>query len=138
MGIDGVSVSRYIADIQRVLKASGLKYYMHGNGTTVGMYIAAHIPQWQLYRERMLIMCFGRAEGSWTDVTAIIGKCHSMLHDQGVVRCHTDIRIGSRLVGQCVSCPVDDVANLLDSYRTDKSQTHEDKVKSVERLLGIH
>lgn len=91
MGIDGVSVSRYIADIQRVLKASGLKYYMHGNGTTV--------------------------EGSWTDVTAIIGKCHSMLHDQGVVRCHTDIRIGSR---------------------TDKSQTHEDKVKSVERLLGIH
>jgi uncharacterized protein YqgV (UPF0045/DUF77 family) len=44
----------------------------------------------------------------------VIGKCHSMLHANGIVRIQSDIRVGSR---------------------TDKRQTAEDKVKAVERLL---
>ena len=53
--------------------------------------------------------------GPWTSVTTIIGQAHQLLHDQGVVRIQTDIRIGSR---------------------TDKSQTAQDKVDVVERMLA--
>ena len=55
------------------------------------------------------------AEGSWDEVMRVIGQAHSMLHARGVVRVQTDIRVGSR---------------------TDKSQTMEDKVAAVERLLA--
>jgi len=44
----------------------------------------------------------------------VIGHCHAMLHQNGVVRIQSDIRVGSR---------------------TDKKQTHQDKVDAVERLL---
>lgn len=54
-------------------------------------------------------------EGSWLDVTKIMGQAHQLLHDQGVVRIQTDIRIGSR---------------------TDKKQTAKDKVDVVEKLLA--
>jgi uncharacterized protein (TIGR00106 family) len=55
------------------------------------------------------------AEGSWTEVMTVIGQAHALLHSQGIVRIQTDIRIGSR---------------------TDKSQTMEDKVSAVEKLLS--
>lgn len=45
----------------------------------------------------------------------VIGQCHSLLHANGVVRIQSDIRVGSRI---------------------DKSQTPEDKVKAVEKLLA--
>jgi uncharacterized protein (TIGR00106 family) len=54
-------------------------------------------------------------EGPWEEVCAVIGKCHTMLHEKGVPRVHTDIRIGSR---------------------TDKVQTFKDKVDAVEKLLA--
>jgi uncharacterized protein (TIGR00106 family) len=54
-------------------------------------------------------------EGSWTEVMTVIGQAHSLLHSQGIFRIQTDIRIGSR---------------------TDKSQTMEDKVSAVEKLLS--
>lgn len=38
----------------------------------------------------------GRAEGSWDEVMRLIGQAHVMLHDQGIVRIQTDIRVGSR------------------------------------------
>jgi uncharacterized protein YqgV (UPF0045/DUF77 family) len=44
----------------------------------------------------------------------VIGQCHAMLHENGIVRIQSDIRVGSR---------------------TDKKQTSEDKVKAVEKLL---
>jgi uncharacterized protein (TIGR00106 family) len=58
---------------------------------------------------------FTKIEGSWADVTRVIGQAHSLLHDQGIVRIQTDIRIGSR---------------------TDKAQTMEDKVSAVQKLLS--
>ncbi|KAF8538163.1 putative cell wall biogenesis protein Ecm15 [Trichophaea hybrida] len=89
MGVGSASVSPYIAQVQTLLKESGLEYHMHANGTTV--------------------------EGSWDAVMKVIGQAHGMLHDQGVVRVHTDIRVGSR---------------------TDKHETAESKVASVERILS--
>ena len=53
-------------------------------------------------------------EGSWDDVMRLIGQCHSMLHQNGVVRIQSDIRIGTR---------------------TDKKQSFEDKVAKVQALL---
>ena len=44
----------------------------------------------------------------------VIGQAHSMLHANGVVRIQSDIRVGSR---------------------TDKLQSFEDKVKTVNKLL---
>ena len=45
----------------------------------------------------------------------IIGQAHSLLHTQGIVRIQSDIRVGSR---------------------TDKTQTMEDKVSAVNKILG--
>lgn len=55
------------------------------------------------------------AEGSWDDVTKIIGQAHSLLHGSGVIRIQSDIRIGTR---------------------TDKKQTFEDKVAAVQAILA--
>ncbi|KAF2821891.1 hypothetical protein CC86DRAFT_302000 [Ophiobolus disseminans] len=88
LGTPTASVSKEVAQVQRLLKQSGLEYSMHSAGTTV--------------------------EGSWDDVMKVIGQCHSMLHENGVVRIQSDIRVGSR---------------------TDKKQTHRDKVEAVEKLL---
>ncbi|EHK24582.1 uncharacterized protein TRIVIDRAFT_29785 [Trichoderma virens Gv29-8] len=89
VGTGSVSVAEEVAQVQRVLKASGLKYTMHSAGTTV--------------------------EGSWEDVMTVIGKAHSAVHEKGVVRVQSSMRVGSR---------------------TDKKQTAEDKVKRVEDLLN--
>ena len=45
----------------------------------------------------------------------VIGQAHTMLHEKGVIRIQTDIRVGSR---------------------TDKTQTMQDKVSAVEKLLA--
>ncbi|KAL4791660.1 hypothetical protein BDV19DRAFT_290761 [Aspergillus venezuelensis] len=53
-------------------------------------------------------------EGSWDRVHQVIGQAHTILHEQGIVRIQTDIRVGSR---------------------TDKVQSFEDKVNKVQELL---
>ncbi|KAF1943711.1 cell wall biogenesis protein-like protein Ecm15 [Clathrospora elynae] len=88
LGTPTASVSKEVAEVQRLLKKSGLEYSMHSAGTTV--------------------------EGSWDDVMKVIGQCHSMLHQNGIVRIQSDIRVGSR---------------------TDKTQGFRDKVEAVEKLL---
>ncbi|KAK8205033.1 YkoF-like protein [Phyllosticta capitalensis] len=88
LGTPTASVSNEVAAVQRLLQKSGLKFSMHSAGTTV--------------------------EGSWDDVMRLIGQCHSMLHQNGVVRIQSDIRIGTR---------------------TDKKQSFEDKVAKVQALL---
>ena len=37
-----------------------------------------------------------RSEGSWEEVMRLIGQAHTMLHEKGIVRIQTDIRVGSR------------------------------------------
>jgi uncharacterized protein (TIGR00106 family) len=54
-------------------------------------------------------------EGSWDDVVGAIKKCHEALHGKGVPRISTNIRIGTR---------------------TDRTQTTDEKILSVEKKLG--
>ncbi|KAF2154648.1 cell wall biogenesis protein-like protein Ecm15, partial [Myriangium duriaei CBS 260.36] len=89
LGTPTASVSQEIAHVQRLLARSGLKYEMHSAGTTV--------------------------EGAWSDVMTLIGRAHGMLHQRGIVRIQSDIRVGSR---------------------TDKVQGMQDKVDAVRRLLA--
>ncbi|KAH7374709.1 YkoF-like protein [Plectosphaerella cucumerina] len=64
------SVAEEVAEVQKLLKASGLKYHMHSAGTTV--------------------------EGSWDDVFKVIGQAHSLVHQRNVVRIQTSMRVGTR------------------------------------------
>jgi len=66
----GVSLSEYIATCERILQESGLTYELHANGTNV--------------------------EGEWEQVFAAIRRCHETLHEMGVPRIHTDIKLGTR------------------------------------------
>jgi uncharacterized protein (TIGR00106 family) len=85
----GVSVSREVAECERILRATGLKTHLHTYGTNI--------------------------EGGWDEVFAAVKQCHEALHAMGVPRVTTSIRVGSR---------------------TDKPQSMEDKVRSVERILA--
>ncbi|EEA23120.1 UPF0045 protein M15 [Talaromyces marneffei ATCC 18224] len=71
IGTGSASVSAQIADVQRLIERSGLKYVMHSAGTTL--------------------------EGPWDKVHRVIGQAHTILHQQGVVRIQSDIRSGSRI-----------------------------------------
>ncbi|KAL4244877.1 UPF0045 family protein [Abortiporus biennis] len=71
MGTAETSVAEYIAECQRVLEKSGLKYELHGYGTNL--------------------------EGPWSQVSAAIHACHAAVHAKGAPRIATDIRIGTRV-----------------------------------------
>jgi len=87
----GVSVSKYIAECEIILKDAGLKTQLHAYGTNI--------------------------EGEWDDVFAAIKLCHERVHEMGAPRITTTIKVGTR---------------------TDRVQTMDDKVKSVqEKLLGV-
>jgi len=87
----GVSVSKYIAECEKILSEAGLKTQLHANGTNI--------------------------EGEWEDVFAAIKRCHERVHEMGAPRISSTIRLGTR---------------------TDREQTLEDKIKSVqEKLRGI-
>ncbi len=84
----GVSLSRYVATCERILKEAGLTYELHANGTDV--------------------------EGEWEAVFAAIQRCHETLHEMGVPRISTQIKVATR---------------------TDRPQTMADKVESVRAKL---
>jgi len=54
-------------------------------------------------------------EGEWDAVFAAIKQCHETIHAMGAPRISTNIRVGTR---------------------TDREQTMDDKVRSVEEKLG--
>ncbi len=85
MGV-GVSVSNYIVECQKILQQSGLEFELHAYGTNI--------------------------EGEWDDVMAAVKQCHQTLHQQGVPRIHTTMKLGTR---------------------TDKPQSLQDKVQTVMR-----
>jgi len=88
MGV-GVSVSKYIAACQSVLEEAGLTPHLHGYGTIV--------------------------EGEWDTVFTAIRRCHQRIHEMGVPRISTTLKLGTR---------------------TDRHQTIEGKVKSVQEKLA--
>ena len=88
MGV-GVSVSKYVAACEKVIKDAGLKSQLHAYGTNI--------------------------EGDWDDVFAAIKRCHEVVHEMGAPRVGTTLRVGTR---------------------TDRSQTMDDKIRSVETKLA--
>ena len=84
----GLSVSNYIAACHRIFNEAGLKTNLHAYDTNI--------------------------EGEWDEVMAAVRKCHDMLHQMGVPRITSSLRIGTR---------------------TDKEQTMLDKVESVKKKL---
>lgn len=54
-------------------------------------------------------------EGEWDEVMAAVKRCHERIHEMGAPRITTTIKLGTR---------------------TDRIQTMEDKVRSVEEKLG--
>ncbi|RYP63611.1 hypothetical protein DL770_009344 [Monosporascus sp. CRB-9-2] len=70
VGTGRASVADEVAEVQKLLRASGLSYTMHSAGTTV--------------------------EGSWDDVMRVIGQAHSVVHARGVVRVQSSMRVGTR------------------------------------------
>ncbi|QPH02122.1 hypothetical protein C2857_006328 [Epichloe festucae Fl1] len=92
IGTSKVSVAEEIAEVQRVLSASGLKYTLHSAGTTV--------------------------EGRWTDVMTVIGKAHAVVHGKGVVRVQSSLRVGTRTdKTQTAEDKVKRVEDLLEQSR---------------------
>jgi uncharacterized protein (TIGR00106 family) len=84
----GVSLSKYVAACEQILEESGLSYELHANGTNL--------------------------EGEWDEVMRAIKSCHERLHEMGVPRISTVIKIGTR---------------------TDRAQTMAEKVASVRAEL---
>jgi uncharacterized protein (TIGR00106 family) len=84
----GVSLGKYVAECERVLRKAGLKVRLHAYGTNI--------------------------EGEWDDVMAAVKECHQVLHKMGVPRISSTIRLGTR---------------------TDREQTMEEKIQSVEEKL---
>lgn len=54
-------------------------------------------------------------EGEWDDVFAAVKRCHEVLHEMGAPRVSTNIRLGTR---------------------SDRTQSMEDKIRSVEAKLA--
>ncbi|KAF8965235.1 hypothetical protein BDZ97DRAFT_1659092 [Flammula alnicola] len=72
MGTASTSVAEEVAECQRILARSGLKYKMHGYGTNI--------------------------EGPWSNIISqAIHDCHAAVHAKGAQRIATDIRIGTRI-----------------------------------------
>ncbi|GAA5505235.1 MTH1187 family thiamine-binding protein [Novipirellula caenicola] len=66
----GVSVSKYVAECQKVLQEAGLSHQLHAYGTNI--------------------------EGNWDDVFAAIKRCHQRVHAIGAPRITTTIKVGTR------------------------------------------
>lgn len=78
-------MSDEVAVITRLARESHLECTLHSAGTTI--------------------------EGPWDEVMDLIGQMHQILHEKGVVRIQSDIRVGTR---------------------TDKKQKPQDKIDIVE------
>lgn len=66
----GLSVSKYVAACQEIIKDAGLKSELHAYGTNI--------------------------EGDWDAVFDVVKKCHEKIHDMGAPRITTTIKAGTR------------------------------------------
>ena len=66
----GISVSKYIAECEKILNDAGLETNLHAYGTNVA--------------------------GEWDDVFSAVRQCHERVHDLGAPRITTTIKVGTR------------------------------------------
>lgn len=87
-----------------------------GVGTSVSSYVAACERVLSDAGLKTYLHAYGtNVEGEWDAVFAAIKRCHEVVHEMGAPRVSTTIRLGTR---------------------TDRNQTLQDKVDSVETELG--
>jgi len=87
-----------------------------GVGVKLSAYIAACEKVLSDARLKTHLHAYGtNIEGEWDEVMAAVKRCHEKLHAMGVPRISTTIKLGTR---------------------TDREQSMEDKVRSVEDKLG--
>ena len=84
----GISLSKYVAACEKVLRDANLEIKLHAYGTNI--------------------------EGEWDDVFAAVKRCHEVLHEMGAPRVSAVLKMGTR---------------------TDRDQSMDDKIKSVEDKL---
>ena len=84
----GLSVSKYIAACHEIIDRAGLKSNLHAYGTNL--------------------------EGDWDTVLKVVKECHQKLHEMGVPRITSSLKLGTRI---------------------DKDQTMLDKIESVKNKL---
>lgn len=70
MGV-GVSLSKYVAECERLFKSAGIKHELHASGTDV--------------------------EGEWDEIFVVLKECHETLHQMGAPRVMTNIQLGTRV-----------------------------------------
>ena len=86
-----------------------------GVGTSVSKYVAGCQQVLQESGLNHSMHAYGtNVEGEWEEVFAAIKRCHEIVHDMGAPRISTSIRLGTR---------------------TDREQTMEEKIISVEQQL---
>lgn len=66
----GVSVSKEIKQCVDLIKASGLDYTVHAYGTNI--------------------------QGPWDDVFKVVKACHEGLHQSGIARVSSTLKVGTR------------------------------------------
>ena len=66
----GVSVSKYVAACETVIREAGLSAQLHAYGTNI--------------------------EGEWDEVFAAVKRCHEVLHEMGAPRVSSNMRFGTR------------------------------------------
>ncbi|KAJ2913730.1 hypothetical protein MD484_g6693, partial [Candolleomyces efflorescens] len=89
IGTASSSVAEEIAECQRVLEKSGLKYKA----------CPSRLPSFSRSPATASRSCSGygtNLEGPWGKVSQAIHDCHAAVHARGVARIATDIRIGTR------------------------------------------
>lgn len=86
-----------------------------GVGLSLSSYVAECERIFQKAGLKTALHAYGtNVEGEWDDVFGAIKQCHETLHAMGAPRISTNLRLGTR---------------------TDRAQTMEDKVRSVEEKL---
>jgi uncharacterized protein (TIGR00106 family) len=74
----GVSLSKYVAACEQVLKDAGLEHQLHSYGTNI--------------------------EGEWDDVFAAVKRCHEVIHEMGAPRIFTVLKVGTRVDREQTMC----------------------------------
>ena len=86
-----------------------------GVGVSLSRYIAAFEKVLTEAGLKTSLHSYGtNIEGEWDDVFAAVKRCHEVVHEMGAPRITTTIKLGTR---------------------TDRAQTMEDKVRSVQEKL---
>jgi len=87
-----------------------------GVGVSVSQYVAACERVLQEAGLKTRLHAYGtNVEGEWDTVFAAVKRCHEVVHQMGAPRVSSTLRVGTR---------------------TDRQQTMEDKVRSVEQKLA--